>query len=240
MAWRTAAHYVFETLGYAIGFRLYLLARRKQGDFLPTEARTWIVVAAILGAAIGSKLLFWLEDPARTLQYASLTYLLSGKTIVGGLLGGTIAVEWTKSRLGIHRRTGDLFAIPLAIGIAIGRIGCFFAGLPDDTYGIPSTLPWAVDFGDGIPRHPTQLYETVAMLLLAAWLYRRKSDSSVPRPEGALFRQFMTAYLAWRFAVDFLKPGVPFAGLAPIQWACAAALTWYLTHPIHEMEAAHG
>src|SRR5580693_2320207 len=114
MNWRVAAHFVFETLGYATGFRLYLLARRKQGDFLPTEARTWVVVAAILGAAIGSKVLFWLEDPARTLQRAGdLAYLLSGKTIVGGLLGGTIAVEWTKSRLGINRRTGDLFAIPM-------------------------------------------------------------------------------------------------------------------------------
>jgi phosphatidylglycerol:prolipoprotein diacylglycerol transferase len=238
MNWRTAAHFIFETLAYAVGFRLYLQARRRQGDFLPADARTWVVVAAILGAALGSKFLFWLEDPARTLQHAGdLAYLLSGKTIVGGLLGGTIAVEWTKARLGIERRTGDLFAIPMAVGIAIGRIGCFFAGLPDDTYGIPSNLPWAVDFGDGIPRHPTQLYETAAMLILAAWLYRR---ASLSRPEGALYRHFLTAYLAWRLAIDFLKPGVHFAGLTPIQWACAAALTWYITHPIHELEAAHG
>ncbi len=175
------------------------------------------------------------------MQHAGdLAYLLSGKTIVGGLLGGTIAVEWTKGRLGINRRTGDLFAIPMAIGIAIGRVGCFFAGLPDDTYGTPSNLPWAVDFGDGIPRHPTQLYETVAMLLLAAWLHHRASDASVPLPEGALYRYFLTAYLAWRLAIDFLKPGVDFAGLAPIQWACAAALTWYTLHPIHKLETAHG
>jgi phosphatidylglycerol:prolipoprotein diacylglycerol transferase len=241
MNWRIAAHFIFETLGYAIGFRLYLQARRKQGDFLPTEARTWIVVAAILGAALGSKILFWLEDPARTLQHAGdVTFLLSGKTIVGGLLGGTIAVEWTKARLGIGRRAGDLFAVPMAIGIAIGRIGCFFAGLSDDTYGLPSNLPWAVDFGDGIPRHPTQLYETAAMLILAAWLHFRARDSSRPRPQGALYRYFLTSYLAWRLAVDFLKPGVHFAGLTPLQWACAAALTWYVTHPIHELETVHG
>jgi phosphatidylglycerol:prolipoprotein diacylglycerol transferase len=241
MNWRTAAHFILETLGYATGFRLYLLARRKQGDFLPTEARTWIVVAAILGAALGSKILFWLEDPARTLRNAAnLAYLLSGKTIVGGLLGGTIAVEWTKACLGIERRTGDLFAIPMAIGIAIGRIGCFFAGLLDDTYGIPSNLPWAVDFGDGIPRHPTQLYESAAMLILAAWLHHRAKDSSVSMPEGALYRHFLTAYLAWRLTIDFLKPGIHFAGLTPIQWSCAVALTWYITHPIHKLETAHG
>jgi prolipoprotein diacylglyceryltransferase len=241
MDWRIAAHYIFETLGYATGFRLYLRARRTQGDFLPTEARTWVVVAAILGAALGSKLLFWLEDPARTWQHVSnLTYLMSGKTIVGGLLGGTMAVEWTKARLGIERRTGDLFAFPMAIGIAIGRIGCFFAGLPDDTYGLPSSLPWAVDFGDGVPRHPTQLYETAAMLMLAVWLRKSANDTRVMKPEGALYRQFLMAYLGWRLLVDFLKPGVHFAGLTPLQWACAAALTWYITHPIHELETAHG
>lgn len=238
MNWRAPAHFIFETLGYAVGFRLYLLARRKQGDFLATDTRTWIVVAAILGAALGAKLLFWFEDPARTLQHAGdIAYLLSGKTIVGGLLGGTIAVEWTKGRLGLHRRTGDLFAVPMAIGIAIGRIGCFFAGLLDDTYGIPSNLPWAVDFGDGIRRHPTQLYEAVAMLILAALLHQR---ARLPHPEGALYRYFLTAYLAWRLAIDFLKPGIPFAGLTAIQWTCAAALTWYLTHPIQELEPAHG
>jgi prolipoprotein diacylglyceryltransferase len=198
------------------------------------------VVAAILGAAAGSKLLFWLEDPARTVQHAhDLTYFLSGKTIIGGLLGGTMAVEWTKSLLGITRRTGDLFAIPMCMGIAIGRIGCFFAGLPDDTYGIPSHLPWAVDFGDGIPRHPTQLYETCAMLILGAWLHRFSKDSTPP-PDGALYRYFLTCYLGWRLAVDFLKPGVHFAGLTALQWACAVALTWYITHPLQRMEAAHG
>ena len=238
MNWRAAAHFIFETLGYAAGFRLYLLARKKQGDFLATETRMWIVVAAILGAAIGAKLLFWFEDPERTFQHAGdIAYLLSGKTIVGGLLGGTIAVEWTKARLGLHRRTGDLFAMPMAIGIAIGRIGCFFGGLADDTCGIPSNLPWAVDFGDGIPRHPTQLYETAAMLILALLLHRR---ARAPHPEGALYRYFLMAYLAWRLAIDFLKPGVPIAGLTAIQWAGAAALTWYATHPIQELEPAHG
>lgn len=233
---RPGAHFVFETLGYAVGFRLYLQARRKGGDFLPTEARTWIVVAAILGAAMGSKVLFWLEDPGRTLRHAGeLAYLMSGKTIVGGLLGGTIAVEWTKARLGIARRTGDLFAVPMAIGIAIGRIGCFFGGLRDDTYGLPSSLPWAVDFGDGIPRHPVQLYEAVAMLILALLLRR-----ATPRPEGAIYRYFLVAYLGWRLAVNFLKPGVPFAGLTASQWVCVAALSWYITHPLHKLEAAHG
>ncbi len=147
-----------------------------------------------------------------------------GKTIVGGLLGATAAVEWTKSRLGIHQRTGDLFAIPICAGIAIGRIGCFLAGLNDHTYGTPTGLPWGVDFGDGIRRHPTQLYE-VAFCVALALLLRRLA--SRPHAEGDLFRVFLFSYMAWRLMIDFLKPEPRLAGLTAIQWCCAGAVVWY-------------
>jgi phosphatidylglycerol:prolipoprotein diacylglycerol transferase len=61
---------------------------------------------------------------------------MAGKTIVGAILMGTIAVEFAKRRVGITRRTGDLFAIPLAVGIAIGRLGCLLAGVADNSYAI--------------------------------------------------------------------------------------------------------
>ncbi len=218
-------HFLFESLAYFVAFRLYLSARRQSGDFLQTPTRWTIVLAAIAGAAIGSKILFWFEDPARTLEHwTSIVYLMSGKTIVGAILGGTIAVEWTKRRIGVSRRTGDLFAVPMAIGIAIGRIGCFLAGIHDDTHGIATSLPWAVDFGDGIPRHPVQLYETAAMMLLAATLSRMHP----PRfAEGDRFRAFLFAYFSWRFVIDFLKPGVRFGGVTILQWCCLAAIIWY-------------
>lgn len=85
---------------------------------------------------------------------------------------GLITVELAKRYIGLRDSTGDLYAIPLALGIAIGRIGCFLTGLSDNTYGTPSNLPWAVNFGDNIPRHPTQLYEIVFLLLLIPVLYR--------------------------------------------------------------------
>src|SRR5579862_4305073 len=122
-------HWIFETLGYAVGFRCYLLLRKRRGDPLPYEMRWWVIAAAAAGAAIGSKLLYWFEDPHLTLvNWHNPAYLLGGKTIVGALIGGLIAVEWTKHQLGITQRTGDLFALPLTVGSAIGRVGCFLTG----------------------------------------------------------------------------------------------------------------
>jgi len=229
-------HLVLESLGYFVGFRLYLRERQKCGDFLSSETRWTIIAAAIIGAAAGSKFLYWLEDPLRTVhQWHDLAYLMGGKTIIGALLGGTIAVEGTKARLGIHERTGDLFAIPLAAGIAIGRLGCFLAGIQDGTYGVATGLPWAVDFGDGVRRHPVQLYESAAMLGLL-FLLRLVKPPHFER--GDRFRIFLLVYFGWRLLIDLIKPGIPFAGLTTLQWACVAALLWY-ARDLRRLLSAH-
>ena len=223
--WQLHPHVVFETLAYFIGFRVYLWQRRRHGDAIDTSTRWSIVAAAIAGAAVGSKLLFWLEDPALTWQHATdIVFLMSGKTIVGGLVGGLIGVEVTKRAFGVRQSTGDLFAVPLAIGAAIGRIGCFLTGLSDQTYGIATTLPWGLDFGDGVRRHPTQLYEALFLIALAALLAR---VGRRPHVNGDLFKGFMTGYLGLRLAVDFLKPELRFGGLSSIQWVALAVLLYY-------------
>lgn len=218
-----SAHFVFESLAYAVGFALYRRDRRRFGDPIEQHDRAFVIVAAILGAAIGSKLLAGLEDPV-ALKQSPWLVLLAGKTMVGGLLGGTLAVEWVKRKVGIQRRTGDLFVIPMAVAIAIGRVGCFFSGLGDHTYGTPTNMPWGINFGDGIARHPTQLYEIVFLLAFAlflAWLRPRATRN------GELFRMFLTGYLTWRLLIDFLKPEPAFFGLSSIQWACVLALLFY-------------
>jgi len=109
-------------------------------------------------------------------------------------------------------------------GIAIGRIGCFLTGLGDDTYGSPTSLPWGVNFGDGIPRHPAQVYDIVFLLLLACALLivmRR------PHVQGDVFKMFMVGYNGWRLAIDFIKPDPKFWGLNSIQWVCLAVLVFY-------------
>jgi len=117
-----------------------------------------------------------------------------------------------------------LFVFPLIIGMAIGRIGCFLTGLADHTYGVATSLPWGIDFGDGIRRHPTQLYEIVFLLALGSVLLvvRRRLTES-----GDLFKLFMVAYLGWRFAIGFIQLEIPLAGLSAIQWACLATLIYY-------------
>jgi prolipoprotein diacylglyceryltransferase len=185
------------------------------------DQRWLIIAAAAVGALVGSRVLGILEQiPVAHITWASLV-APGGKTIVGGLLGGWVAVEVVKRIRHIQSRTGDLFAVPLCVGIAVGRIGCFLAGMADGTYGTPTSLPWGVDFGDGIPRHPTQLYEIVFLAGLA-WLLHRLDER--PHVPGILFRVFMAAYLAWRLAIDFLKPQPHVAGLNMIQWACIAGL----------------
>ncbi len=221
----SAAHLIFESLSYFVGFRLYLWRRKSAGDVVNYEQRMWVVAAAIAGAALGSKILNWFVEPQLLLRNWNNPYfLMSGKTVVGGLIGGLFAVELTKWRIGVTQRTGDLFAVPLAVGLAVGRVGCFLAGLQDDTYGLATNLPWGVDFGDGVARHPTQLYEILWLTLIVALLLKlwRK-----PHREGDLFRIFMVAYFAFRLAVDFLKPGTPIGGLSAIQWACVAMLVYY-------------
>ncbi len=222
---RLHPHLVFETLAYFIGFQVYLWQRRRQGDRVGDGARWSVIAAAIAGAAIGSKILYWFEDPAATLQHLTdPVFLLQGKTIVGGLIGGLIGVETTKWVLGVRESTGDLFAVPLAVGAAIGRIGCFLTGLSDQTYGVPTTLPWGVDFGDGVSRHPTQVYESLFLILLAialAWIARR------PHVNGDVFKLFMVSYGAFRLLIDFLKPEPSFAGLSSIQWAALGLLLYY-------------
>ena len=223
---RLHPHLVFDLLAYSGGFRLYLWQRRRLGDTIDTHARWSVIAAAVLGAAIGSKVLFWTENPAETLaHWNNPIFLLGGTTIVGALIGGLAGVEIEKHWAGLGQRTGDLFAMPLAAGIAIGRIGCFLSGLPDRTYGTPSSLPWAVNFGDGIPRHPTQLYESAVMAIAAIVLARLTRR---PHRDGDVFKLFMVSYFALRVAVDFIKPEPRILlGLGSLQWASVIMLIYY-------------
>ncbi|PKL74906.1 MAG: hypothetical protein CVV27_18080, partial [Candidatus Melainabacteria bacterium HGW-Melainabacteria-1] len=201
------------------GFQLWRHSRKPAP--LDSGKQLWLLVAVVLGAAAGARGLAWLETPFDPLTGA---WMMPGKTIAGGLLGGWAAIEFAKSRLGIRSRTGDVYVLPLIVGIALGRIGCFLAGLDDHTYGTATTLVWGVDFGDGIARHPTQLYEALFVLgLLPLGLLLRRIHFAWPA--GIAFQGFMAAYCAFRVAVEVIKPTLKlYAGLSAIQWACLIGL----------------
>jgi phosphatidylglycerol:prolipoprotein diacylglycerol transferase len=217
-------HPVMELIAYSGGFQFYLWLRRRSALLHPDrpavafEQMMWIIVGAIFGALFGSKLLAWVESPLDYFpRWREPATWMGGKTIVGGLLGGWVGVEIAKKLLGVSRSTGDLYVFPLIFGMAVGRIGCFLTGLDDHTYGNLSSLPWAVDFGDG-PRHPTQLYDILFLAVFGAFLFVL---SRRPLPNGLLFRSFMLGYLLYRFAIEFLKPRYhPWLGLSAIQLAC--------------------
>ncbi len=222
---RVPAHLLLEVLAYTLGYRYYAALRRR-GDPISDLARMWIFIGAVTGGLLGSRLLALLEHPEAWAATHSVPELLAGKTIVGGLLGGLIGVEWTKRRLGVRVSSGDLMVYPLLLGLMIGRVGCFMAGLGDGTHGVASSLPWAIDLGDGVPRHPLPLYEIAFLGLL--WLGLRRLQARVRLADGALFKLWMVAYLGFRLAIELLKPEPrPWAGLSAIQLACVAGLLYY-------------
>jgi len=224
-----AWHAVLEMAAIFTGLRLFGANMRAHAIGAISGNRGFAVaLGCVIGAIAGSRLAVFIDRPDRFLEsWTSPTVLLMGQSIVGALIGGFVGVELAKRRLRVTLSTGDAFVVPLVVGIAIGRIGCFVAGLHDDTYGTSTTLLWGVDFGDGVRRHPTQLYDIAFVAVLAAVL--RIARSRLARVPGLEFKLFLCCYLLWRLAVDALKP-VPFAypgGLSGLQWLCAAFLVLY-------------
>ena len=219
-------HAILETASFFVGFRYFLYLRRKKGDTYTSSSRIWVIIGAIFGALIGSRIIGALERPHDLVTAPDMAaYVFRNKTVVGGFLGGLAGVEIMKKLLREEKASGDLFAYPMILALMIGRIGCFSMGVYEETHGLPSGLPWAMNLGDGIPRHPTALYEIVFLGLLWFALARLPKERL---KAGAIFKLFMIAYLAFRLLLDFIKPHAMILGpLSTIQLACLAGLLYY-------------
>jgi phosphatidylglycerol:prolipoprotein diacylglycerol transferase len=184
---------------------------------LTPRQRFGVALGAFCGSMIGAKLPFALADWQGL--FTGRVLLENGKTIVFGLAGGYLGVEIAKWILGVRAKTGDGFAVPVAGAVAVGRLGCFAAGC---CHGTVTTLPWGVDFGDGLRRHPTQLYEFAFHATAAIVLARFRARGWF---RGQLIKIYIIAYLIYRFLTEWIRPEPRLAlGLTIYQWACLALI----------------
>ena len=220
-------HLILEYLAFFIAFRYYVYLRKKVSDTITYNNRLSIILGAIIGGFLGSRLIGYFENPILLFTAENIVHILNSKSIMGGLFGGLIGVEITKKIIGEKQSSGDLFTFPIIIGIIIGRTGCFLSGINEFTYGKPTTLFTGINLGDNILRHPIALYEIVFLLLLFIFLQQYKSQ--ITQHNGRLFKIFMLSYFAFRFVIEFLKPNVFFIfELSSIQWLCILCWIYYL------------
>ncbi|HEV8265153.1 MAG TPA: prolipoprotein diacylglyceryl transferase [Gemmatimonadales bacterium] len=203
----------FLMAGWAIQLEL-----RRRG--LDEEYAADIVIAGVIGGLVGAKVWY----VALSGDWDALLRR-GGFVWYGGFLGATAAILLNGWRRGVPWRfTVELCAAPLALGYALGRVGCF---LVNDDYGIPSNLPWAMKFPKGLPPttvadltamhvtfppgtdptqvvavHPTQIYETILMFLAFWWMWRRRDHGHAT---GWLFGCYLTFAGAERFLVEFVR-----------------------------------
>ena len=220
-------HSIIEPLAFFIGFRFFIYLKNKKGDILNSDNRVWIIIAAIFGALLGSRLVGGLENPVQLANAKNwLIHFYTNKTVLGGLLGGLFGVELVKQILGIKQASGDLFVYPLLIALIIGRVGCFSMGVREETFGLATTSFLGLDLGDGIKRHPVTLYEIAYLLLL--WVVFLFISGKNKLENGALFKIFMIAYILFRFFLEYIKPHYTYSiGLSAIQAACVIGIVWY-------------
>src|SRR3990170_2260221 len=183
-----------------------VVARRMAELGKPVDWAYEMIFAALIGGLIGSRVDYLIQN-YDDVSDDLLGNVFSGSGLVwfGGLVGGALGVVlWARWRGWLGLQLLDSCAAPLAIGYAVGRVGCQLSG--DGDYGEPSDLPWAMAYPDGtVPTtdevHPTPVYETLAMGLVAVVLWRLR-DRFAP---GFLFGLYLIVAGTERFLVEFIR-----------------------------------
>ena len=207
-------HAVLHTYGFllAAGFLIALNVAARRGKKFGVDANLtmdlglWILISALVGA----KLLLLIVDWPHY-RHDPLSLIRSGGVFYGGLVAAVITSMWffSKHKLSAWRMS-DILAPSVALGHAIGRLGCFSAGC---CYGKETSMPWGVTFTDAyaheivgvpldVPLHPTQLYEAIVELAIFGFLIflagRKKFD-------GQIFWSYVALYSAARFVIEFFR-----------------------------------
>jgi len=207
-----------------------LFARRLQELGKPTDWTYEAIFAALIGGLVGSRLDYLIQN-WDDVSDDLLGNVLSGSGLVwfGGLVGGALGVVlWAWRRGFLGPQLLDVAAVPLALGYAIGRVGCQLSG--DGDYGIESDLPWAMAYPEGTIAtteevHPTPIYESLAMGLVALVLWRMRGRFAA----GTIFAIYLVAAGLERLLVEFIRRnddvalGLTFAQLLSVALIAAGA-----------------
>ncbi|MBI4677578.1 MAG: prolipoprotein diacylglyceryl transferase [Elusimicrobia bacterium] len=232
------AYGFFVALGYLVSI-LWLKASRSEMGL--SDDQFWFVIYAVfIGALVGGKLMFLAVEWRRLLsgELRSFADLRYGFVFFGGFFGACLAGLYCRRRFNLdYLATADHFGPALALGHAVGRLGCLASGC---CYGRPTGLPWGVRLGShplsttppelwGVPLHPAQLYEAagnlvIAVLLIKAVLPRIRRGGLAP---GAAFLGYVALYSCLRFGVEFFRADDRgfLLGLSVAQWTALACLT---------------
>ncbi len=213
---------VMMATGFLVGF--WITLRRMAEEGLEPELGSTLLIYVMLGGVLGSKLYFaidnWLLGAG---SLSSLFFARAGITWYGGLLGGTVSTLIGCRIHGVSaRRFAECIAVPLAVGQALGRVGCFLVG---DDYGRATDRPWGVAFTEGSPPtavlpdgslervHPTQIYEVLWLVPVAALLWSRRRKSPF------LLGEYLALNGAGRVVIEHWRVNPRVAlGLTEPQW----------------------
>ena len=201
-------HELFVGLGVLVAIGVFGVEARRRGQ--TDEKVVWVVLGALVGGAVFMRLGTWMQH-VDLRENASLTeqWLYGNRSILGGLVGAWLGVHVAKRLVGYRLRTGDLFAPAVALGMAVGRIGCLLTELPGTptgtSFGIRLDPAAAERLGaaPGVALHPSFVYEIVfhaaAFCVLWFWLRHR-----VTAP-GETLTFYLAAYGIFRFAVELVR-----------------------------------
>lgn len=214
---------VFIAAGFLLGLAYAVRQAKKEG--IPQEKIIDIGFYGLLAAIVGSRLFFVVINAGYYLQHPMDVFKIweGGLVFYGGFIVAVAVVIWYIKKYGLDLwKIADVFAPALAIGHALGRLGCFSAGC---CYGKPAHLFWAVTFSDpeclartGIPLHPTQIYEALGESLNFLILIVLRRHQSF---KGQLFWSYIVLYSMLRFTIEFFRGdearGYIFSGISVSQ-----------------------
>lgn len=257
-------HPIINSYGFMLAvafYTCYYLLNKdlRELNFKPELAGD-IIFAAAIGGIFGSKFYFLMENFDQViLDPSGMIFSGAGLVFLGGLIGGALAVTYVIKKNNLEWFVfADMVAPLLILGYAIGRIGCFLVG---DDYGLPTNLPWGIEFDNGLPPslyrvfqanypwvnlenfnpgvlsvHPTQIYESLIGFSIFYYLFSKRN---LERISGSLFFTYLVFAGAERFIIEFLRLNPKYlmgmSGAQIISLGMISVGVWFLTHPVSKI-----